>query len=439
MVKNFIPLTSVILYLAYSSIAVAQADVGGFVAADSYLLLRETSPVEVGKLGSRLRLEVSSQVGSEAALLGLLDLEVDPLNFGGEELSLKEAYVDVYLEVVDVRLGKQIVSWGKADGLNPSDNINPSDLTRIYLDPLNPEGSKLGVWLAKVDVFFTGSLFLESVWIPVFTPSLVNISETTEIVEVPLVGGIIAQVPVTLENKPILPQPELLNTQGAVRFSGNFSPIDVSLSYFYGWDNLPDLNLDIDITVPKGTVRPKYNRLQVVGADFATQFVGIDLRGEGAYFFTEDPSGEKAEVKNPYLFYVLGLGYTFLNNDLITNLQYAQQMVVNHRKPSDYPNQIDQRLAQEFDKLSGQRDRLQNALLSRLAYTLLDQTLELSLLGGYVFERSDIYLAPRVSYDYADGVGITLAGNLYEGGDGFSTFGMFDNFDNVFLEVKYSF
>jgi hypothetical protein len=100
---------------------------------------------------------------------------------------------------------------------------------------------------------------------------------------------------------------------------------------------------------------------------------------------------------------------------------------------------IDQRIADEFNKVSGQRDALQNALLGRIAYTLLDQTLEFSLLGAYVFERSDLYLAPRVSYDYADGVRITLGGNIYEGGDQFSTFGMFDNYDNIFLEVRYSF
>ena len=427
--RHFTLFFSFLIGLSYPSVIIAQVNVGGFAEVDAYLLLREKSALEMGRVGSRLRLEVSSQAGSEAALLGLLDLEVDPVSSGKEEVSLREAYLDLYLEAVDVRLGKQIVSWGKADGINPTNNLNPSDLTRVYLDPLNPEGSKIGLWLAKVDLFFTGSTFLEGVWIPVFTPSVVTIDEQT----ISLGAGIT----VSLRNEPILPTPEIANSQGAVRLSANFAPVDAALSYFYGWDHLPDLQLETRSTGI--TVKPKYNRLGVAGGDFATEFAGVDLRGEGAYFFTEDASGERAEVKNPYLFYVLGLGYSFLNNDLVTNLQFAQQLVMNHKRPQDYSDTVDRKVAEEFDKVSGQRDATRNALLGRTAYTLLNQTLELSLLGGYLFERSDVYLAPRLSYDYADGVGVTFGGNFYEGGDEFSNFGMFDNFDNVFFAVKYSF
>src|SRR5690625_3016950 len=40
-------------------------------------------------------------------------------------MDLDEAYVDVYLHDADLRLGRQIVSWGTADGLNPTNVINP--------------------------------------------------------------------------------------------------------------------------------------------------------------------------------------------------------------------------------------------------------------------------------------------------------------------------
>ena len=43
-----------------------------------------------------------------------------------------EAYLDVYFESFEVRLGKQKVSWGQLDDLQPTDHLNPEDLTEFY-------------------------------------------------------------------------------------------------------------------------------------------------------------------------------------------------------------------------------------------------------------------------------------------------------------------
>jgi len=48
---------------------------------------------------------------------------------GFSEIKLREAYVNAYMGPVDVRLGKQIVVWGRADGINPTNNITPQNLT----------------------------------------------------------------------------------------------------------------------------------------------------------------------------------------------------------------------------------------------------------------------------------------------------------------------
>jgi hypothetical protein len=40
---------------------------------------------------------------------------------------LDEAYADAYLSQVDIRVGRQVINWGTADGLNPTSDINPRD------------------------------------------------------------------------------------------------------------------------------------------------------------------------------------------------------------------------------------------------------------------------------------------------------------------------
>ena len=40
---------------------------------------------------------------------------------------MREAYVNAYLGPFDLRLGKQIIVWGRADALNPTNNLTPVD------------------------------------------------------------------------------------------------------------------------------------------------------------------------------------------------------------------------------------------------------------------------------------------------------------------------
>jgi len=44
------------------------------------------------------------------------------------EINLREAYVSAYLGPFDFRIGHQIVAWGRADGINPTDNITPKNM-----------------------------------------------------------------------------------------------------------------------------------------------------------------------------------------------------------------------------------------------------------------------------------------------------------------------
>ena len=50
-------------------------------------------------------------------------------------LYFKEAYLDVYgflCKDLDVRIGRQRITWGSADKLNPTDNLNPDDLEDMW-------------------------------------------------------------------------------------------------------------------------------------------------------------------------------------------------------------------------------------------------------------------------------------------------------------------
>ena len=45
---------------------------------------------------------------------------------------LKEAYLNLYLPNLDLRLGKQIFSWGRTDLINPTDNLTSSSVIPTF-------------------------------------------------------------------------------------------------------------------------------------------------------------------------------------------------------------------------------------------------------------------------------------------------------------------
>ena len=77
------------------------------------------------------------------------------------------AYLDVYRLVphLDLRIGRQIVSWGSADKFNPTNNLNTLD----YSDPLL-FGKALANQMIRVDWNPIQDLIITAVWVPIFRP-----------------------------------------------------------------------------------------------------------------------------------------------------------------------------------------------------------------------------------------------------------------------------
>lgn len=79
-----------------------------------------------------------------------------------------EAYIDFYSDQIDLRIGKQKISWGKSDGLNPTDVFGAFD----YADLLNPE--RLGIVGIRAFVYADrtrGDQSIEFVCLPLYSPS----------------------------------------------------------------------------------------------------------------------------------------------------------------------------------------------------------------------------------------------------------------------------
>jgi len=65
--------------------------------------------------------------------------------------ALREAYIDTNIEDWAVRLGKQQVVWGTADGMKLLDMINPTDYSEMAQNQM--EDSRIPVWMVNADKY----------------------------------------------------------------------------------------------------------------------------------------------------------------------------------------------------------------------------------------------------------------------------------------------
>ena len=138
----------IILLGSFFSLARAEdVDLGGYVLTD---WRARTSDGQLLWNESRLNLEIDASPAGNAHVFA----QVWVRGFGGTmakstadlmghdkkksnpwDIILREAYVDLYEFLspnLDVRIGRQRITWGTGDKINPTDNLNPDDLEDIW-------------------------------------------------------------------------------------------------------------------------------------------------------------------------------------------------------------------------------------------------------------------------------------------------------------------
>lgn len=324
------------------------------------------------------------------------------------DASLREGYLDLAVNDADLRLGKQIVKWGRADTINPTDNLTPSDYTLLYPED---DDLKSGIPAAKA-TYNAGGYALTGIWLPRFQPS-----------RIPL------PIP-RARTREVLPARTWEHGEYAFKIDQSGGTVDWSLSYFDGYDPMPDLGVTDRVTLT-------YPRIRTVGGDFASTAGKYGLRGEAAYLFTPDRSGEDPFRKNPFFFYVLGVDRTYGEN-LYLNFQFIQRIVTNFRDPHRGGDPMLREVAVTGAVLNNQIDEVTNSLSLKIQYKMFYETLKAEASAIYNITRSDYLIRPRVYYAITDRYSVVCGGDLYRGRKE-SFFGLLKDNSLAFVEFRAGF
>ena len=348
-----------------------------------------------------------------------------PLEDGDTTGELREAYVDLRVGRLDVRAGRQIIAWGRADGMNPTDNLSGQDLTLLVPDDVD---RRLGTTAVRAS-YYLGDVSVTGVWLPEFR-------------------GHQFALPA--------PPPGVTFVRDAQRWPGNQwalrleqtgRAVDWSVSYFTGRDTSPDLSAALGADGAPA-IRLSHHRVRVLGGDMAANLGRFGLRAEAAYVRTDDADGADPFTKNPYVFVVAGADRTF-SGSLNVNVQYLFRYVLadpeaglktgNHEslKTRDYEGFVSAVAAQQAI-LNSQTRRAQHGASFRLGYKWLHDTLEAEVAAAAYAAPSGAALRPKVAYALTDHWKVLLGAEVLRG-ESASLFGLLRQNSTVYSELRWSF
>ncbi len=362
---------------------------------------------------------------------------------GTYALKLREAYIDWKGELLALRIGRQITSWGKADDIQITDVLNPRDETNVVAADYNE--SKLGIDAVRLSLL-TDNTQVDAYWIPFFTPSILPLAKGNPLhshVFPAEVDGIGINYPEKYDDFE-LPEKRLSKSELALRASTYTSVADLSLYGFYGWDDLPLIRYNPNIVFGDGEDMPatsytidvtgEYKRMYMIGADAAIPAGDFVFRLEGAFFpkrhfqtnvnsqlFKYLENSRPASKRKNQVLGLAGLDWTPSGGWTIT-AQYVADGVIDHD-----------------DDL--ERKGFEHQATLSIEKSILNETLTIMASGA--LDLWDFSTASELELDYklTDAITLCLIGDLYlEGPDGKNgLYGEYRDFSSVTFKGKMSF
>jgi len=361
-----------------------------------------------------------------------VDLEknsaLQPLETELDEIYVK--YSGFIVESLDLTVGKQRINWGRADKLNPTDNINPDDYTDLF-----DFGKKMPSLALHASYSISDFSKIVGVFVPYMVPSRMPAGSD-------LAGVISAQFGgLSVSGETInLPEKNIENAMFAVKFDSKLAGFDFSVSYFHGYDDNPILSGVTVTTNPSLSYEVKFPKMQVIGFDLAGQLLGVGVWFEMGIFFPEKIEAlisglgpdfsQKVLDDKPFVKYTVGFDYTF-KNGLYINTQWAHGLFTERGVDG--------------------AEELQDYLLMSVKNKFFKDKVQVMLLGGFgirdlndandfddIKSNGGMFGGVEFTYYPWDSTEIIVGVILIEGKDA-SAFGAMRDDDQVYCKCKVSF
>jgi len=366
---------------------------------------------------------------------------------------LRECYIDVLTDKLDLRMGKQQVVWGTADGVRILDVVNPLDYRewtlKDYID------SRIPLWMLNAEGQILANGHLQLLLIPdyeanYYSPAGAPFTLRTVRLGAESVNDLTARG-VTVNTIDEKPAHNFKNTKIGLRWRNIIEghAFEYTLNYLHTYDFASSAYTVFRFGFPPTLqLTRRAEKIDIIGGTFSKTITegviipglakGWTTRGELAYihggamnYGTDKSIQDTVDVDQCN--YVLGFDKSFF-----TNWQFSFQFIQMWAIPVEKPSTFNRNLYTLLNGATrGPLDKLETTLTLMLATDFLHERLKPQVLVIYG-DDNDWRISPKVSYEISDQWLVTAGVHIFEGKEQ-NLNGQFDKNDELFMELKYSF
>lgn len=291
---------------------------------------------------NHLLLQLDTTYRPYASIEAKISLQADHYTYGRDtdwkndsNFRLLDAYVNFAGQGVNLKVGNQIVRWGKADGYSPLDNVNPEDLR----DGIGGrrEDRKMQIPMANLE-FYKGRFTIQALYIPFFIKSRYDLKGTDWALYDHYQHEIGAFAIHEQDLSDIVEESE-----AGLKMAGIAGKFDYAFSYLYTHEDVASLD---SLATPIGfepqfsshvikdlarfaqatdqAIHMSYQRQSIYGFEFETTVSAFGLRGDLAYTDSLSYTTEQLKrIQKPVLQYWVGADYNG-PGAFYVNVQFGQ-------------------------------------------------------------------------------------------------------------------
>lgn len=337
--------------------------------------------------------------------------------------SLDEAFFDFYLQNADVRVGKQKVIWGEAEGAFITDLVSPRDMRSFILADFTE--IRKAVPSIKID-YYAKDYTLQGVWVTHFVPS-----------NPPSQDSIWAQQPsmpfppnstVIIED-PSMVEARIANSEVFLSLGRFGNTISYKLGGGYMFSDEPLVTSVTALDSSTRVISQGYERYGFVGGSFNTTLGSVVLRGEAALAL-DKPLNSVDTTNSPPICIehhhqmqtLVGVDWNMLGS------QWSTQYLLT------YTHDHNDTLVSQLKPIK----EFAHTFTFRVQDTFFDERLTAKLFGYVELEPLNALIRPSVSYNYGNGVVLEAGLELFLG-DSEGTFGSYGDNSMAWMALRWYF
>lgn len=377
---------------------------GGF--CDSYLAVRKNHPHDILSWRTRFRGELEGN-HKQSRFFVSFNLNQNNMISSQNGFELRETFFEYTDDKWDLKIGRQIVNWGHADGLRITDLISPYDLTEFLARDY--DDIKIPVEAFRVRLL-RHSYRAELIYVPIFKKFILPDPGSPWEFKSLLEGTI-------LTNDNI--QPKMRNGEIGGKIQFFTSGFDFDITALSAINKLPVFNI-IGQDSLGYLFNPEHHRYYLVGYGFEIPKSKFVFRGEMAYNYGKKHTAYEKETgvlfnKNTFNVFIGIDG--FFRNSLTLMIQLANEYIL------DYEEKLDAYKHTCLATVSLSKKILRdNVTLSTYAY--------IGLNNYDIFDRSSIEAS------LTDRISLSIGYDFFYGDKGM--YAQFKNNSEIWVKAKYN-